>query len=328
MLMNFEQNFSDDDSDTEPTHVRLEDVLGEDFFKDMKQKNEMRSRSLPRQPMRDHHSPLRKQRGGSVKNRLSSFFRMPRGRKRHSTLGFPDRPLPDVPPTRGANIFATAPRPHSSYVVRQMQPNPPTRAPDTNGVMLNGTIARPQSREELEKTRGEFATSLRRISEYGWYWGPMSWDDAEMRLENMPDGSFLVRDSSDDRHILSLSFRAQGSTHHTRIEHHNGKFSFWSQPSSHGSSSIVEFIEEAMQHSRNGRFLYFLRPRVPGFPPAPVQLLFPISRFQKARSLQHMCRFVIRRQVRLDHIDELPLPRRLRDYLKEGQYYTPDDIVH
>ena len=51
----------------------------------------------------------------------------------------------------------------------------------------------------------------------------MSWDDAEMRLENMPDGSFLVRDSSDDRHILSLSFRAQGSTHHTRIEHHNGK---------------------------------------------------------------------------------------------------------
>ncbi len=107
-----------------------------------------------------------------------------------------------------------------------------------------------------------------------------------------------------------------------------GKFSFWSQPSSHGSSSIVEFIEEAMQHSRNGRFLYFLRPRVPGFPPAPVQLLFPISRFQKARSLQHMCRFVIRRQVRLDHIDELPLPRRLRDYLKEGQYYTPDDIIH
>ena len=133
MLMNFDQNFSDDDSDTEPTHVRLEDVLGEDFFKDLKQKNEMRSRSLPRQPMRDHHSPLRKQRGGSVKNRLSSFFRMPRGRKRHSTLGFPDRPLPDVPPARGAaaSRFATQPRPHS-YVaanVRQPMPSPPARAP-------------------------------------------------------------------------------------------------------------------------------------------------------------------------------------------------------
>ena len=133
MLMNFEQNFSDDDSDNEPTHVRLEDVLGEDFFKDMKQKNEMRSRSLPRQPMRDHHSPLRKQRGGSVKNRLSSFFRMPRGRKRHSTLGFPDRPLPDVPPVRGvAGRFATQPRPHSSYVAPspgRTMPNPPTRPP-------------------------------------------------------------------------------------------------------------------------------------------------------------------------------------------------------
>ncbi|PIK33968.1 hypothetical protein BSL78_29206, partial [Apostichopus japonicus] len=54
---------------------------------------------------------------------------------------------------------------------------------------------------------------------FGWYWGPMSWDDAETRLENTPDGSFLVRDSSDERHILSLSFRASGTTHHTRIEH-------------------------------------------------------------------------------------------------------------
>ena len=37
---------------------------------------------------------------------------------------------------------------------------------DVNGLINGGTIARPsQSREQLEKTRGEFATSLRRISE-------------------------------------------------------------------------------------------------------------------------------------------------------------------
>jgi len=46
-----------------------------------------------------------------------------------------------------------------------------------------------------------------------------------MRLEDKPDGSFLVRDSSDDRYILSLSFRSQGVTHHTRIEHYKGEFS-------------------------------------------------------------------------------------------------------
>ena len=56
----------------------------------------------------------------------------------------------------------------------------------------------------------------------GWYWGPLSWDEAEIKLTNKPEGTFLVRDSSDDRYILSLSFNMQGRVHHTRIEHHKG----------------------------------------------------------------------------------------------------------
>lgn len=106
----------------------------------------------------------------------------------------------------------------------------------------------------------------------------------------------------------------------------SGKFSFWSQPTSHGSTSVVDFIEEAMKHSHNGSFLYFLRPRMPGLPPAPVQLLYAISRFQKVRSLQHMCRFVIRKNIRLDHIDQLPLPKRLKNYIAGAHYYTPEAL--
>ena len=56
----------------------------------------------------------------------------------------------------------------------------------------------------------------------GWYWGPLTWEEAEAKLSGKPDGSFVVRDSSDDRYILSLSFRSQGTTHHTRIEHYKG----------------------------------------------------------------------------------------------------------
>ena len=56
-----------------------------------------------------------------------------------------------------------------------------------------------------------------------WYWGALSWDEASMWLSDLPDGSFLVRDSSDDRYILSLSFRSHGRTHHTRIEHYKGQ---------------------------------------------------------------------------------------------------------
>ena len=99
-------------------------------------------------------------------------------------------------------------------------------------------------------------------------------------------------------------------------------FSFYSQPKSHGASTITEFIEKAMEHSRSGRYLYFLRPRAPGLPPAPIQLLYPISRFRQVASLQHLCRFLILKQVRRDHISQLPVPKRIADYLEQSQYYA------
>lgn len=44
-----------------------------------------------------------------------------------------------------------------------------------------------------------------------------------------------------------------------------GTFSLWCHPKFEDRChSVVEFIERAIVHSKNGRFLYFLRSRVPG----------------------------------------------------------------
>lgn len=61
------------------------------------------------------------------------------------------------------------------------------------------------------------------LFQYGWYWGPISGEAAEKILSNEPDGSFIVRDSSDHHYIFSLTFRLNGCVRHVRIEHDQGE---------------------------------------------------------------------------------------------------------
>ena len=163
--------------------------------------------------------------------------------------------------------------------------------------------------------------SLRDLACYGWYWGPVTRVEAEKKLQGLKDGTFLVRDSSDERYLLSLSFRSQGKTLHTRIEYCNGHFSFYSFPDtdSDGYRSVAALIEHSMEFSKDGVFC-FSRARALGSPAVPVRLLKPLSRFNQVRTLQHYCRFAIRQCIRFDLIRQLPLPRHVHGYLECSQY--------
>ncbi|KAL7404033.1 hypothetical protein ABVT39_008715 [Epinephelus coioides] len=275
----------------------------------------------------------------------------------------PHPPTPPPPPRRSLSLLddIAGPQP-GPFLVSVMgaslqslplplpPPPPPSHATIQHSLSLNDAFLRalphstpspgdapPPSRQPpppmlcaLRRSEASnFTASLRELEKCGWYWGPMNWEDAEMKLKGKPDGSFLVRDSSDPRYILSLSFRSQGVTHHTRMEHYRGTFSLWCHPKFEDRChSVVEFIERAIMHSKNGKFLYFLRSRVPGLPPTPVQLLYPVSRFSNVKSLQHLCRFCIRQMVRIDHIQELPLPRPLISYLSKFYYYDPEEETY
>ena len=162
---------------------------------------------------------------------------------------------------------------------------------------------------------------LRHLAQFGWYWGPITRVEAEERLARAKDGTFLVRDSSDDRYLLSLSFHSQGKTLHTRIEYCNGNFSFYSFPDAdtEGYPSVVELIQRSMQYSKDGVFC-FSRARAIGSPAVPVRLLKPFSRFNHVRTLQHYCRFVIRQSIRFDKIRQLPLPRHVHGFLEQSQF--------
>lgn len=178
-----------------------------------------------------------------------------------------------------------------------------------------GEVAEPMP----SPTSRSLTCELFKLAKYGWYWGPISREEAEEKLLDLPDGAFLVRDSSADRYLLSVSFRSSGKTFHTRIEHSYGLFSFYATPGGEGFSSIVELINHSISYSESAVFCYS-RPRAPGYPAFPVRLARPVSRFTQVRSLQYLCRFVIRQYTRVDNIQKLPLPNRLKGYIQEGHY--------
>lgn len=170
------------------------------------------------------------------------------------------------------------------------------------------------------KVKANLAKELLNLSKYGWYWGPISGDEADAKLISEPDGAFLVRDSSDDRYVLTLSFKSSGKMLHARMEHSGGLFSLCNQcTESEGFTSVAALINHSMNFSQSAVICYS-RPKYPGYPSFPVRLTKPVSRFTQVRSLQYLCRFVIRQNTRLDNIHKLPLPKTIKGYIQEAHY--------
>jgi len=153
------------------------------------------------------------------------------------------------------------------------------------------------------------------LARYGWFWGPLTRTEAAERLRDQPDGSFLIRDSSSDRYIFTLSFRSYGKTLHCHIQYNCGVFSIGDQQ----GSTVAELILKVNDISKEKIFSYSSseNPAVPHFP---VRLIKPVSRFTEVRSLQYLCRFLIRQFINVNNIDKLPLPEAIKGYLQQGQY--------
>jgi len=174
--------------------------------------------------------------------------------------------------------------------------------------------------DDRQPAKWTLANELLRLSRYGWYWGPVSREEAEEKLSGQPEGAFLVRDSTDDRYLFSLSFRSSGRTLHTRVEYCNGEFSFYAQPQSDSYRSMAELIEQCVAESQSGIYCYSRGTSGVSSQSYPVKLTRPVSRFAQVRTLQYLCRFVIRQHTRVDHIQNLPLPLSVKGWLKENQY--------
>jgi suppressor of cytokine signaling 6/7 len=138
-------------------------------------------------------------------------------------------------------------------------------------------------------------------------------NEAQLKLKTQPNGSFLVRDSQTKKYQFTLSFRSAGKTLHCRIDYIDG---YWTYIERFQFDSVHELIEETMRRSQDSVF-GFVKQNSRLQPPFPVRLTKPINRFYEVSTLQHLCRFIIRQKIDIPYVNSLPLPDKLKDYVKE-----------
>ncbi|XP_007907749.2 suppressor of cytokine signaling 5-like [Callorhinchus milii] len=138
------------------------------------------------------------------------------------------------------------------------------------------------------------------------YWGRIDRFQAEAQLLGLPEGSFLLRDSAQEDFLFSVSFRRYSRSLHARIEQWNHNFSFDAHdPSVFHSATVCGLLE----HYKDPAACMFFEPLLS----LPVARPFPFS-------LQRCCRAVVSGCTTYDGIDQLPLPKPLKEYLKEYHY--------
>jgi len=154
------------------------------------------------------------------------------------------------------------------------------------------------------------------ITNCSFYWGKMDRYEAEKLLEDKPEGTFLLRDSAQDEHLFSVSFRRFDRSLHARIELQpvegkgDDRFSFDPRdPNVFSSPTVCGLIE----HYKDPSHVMFFEP----------MLTLPLHR-KDAFSLQALSRASVSSRLKYDKINELDLPQQLKIYLKEYHYKKRD----
>uniref|UniRef100_K7GCT3 Cytokine-inducible SH2-containing protein n=1 Tax=Pelodiscus sinensis TaxID=13735 RepID=K7GCT3_PELSI len=152
------------------------------------------------------------------------------------------------------------------------------------------------------------------LRESGWYWGSITASEAKQHLQKMPEGTFLVRDSTHPSYLFTLSVKTNRGPTNVRIEYADSKFRLdsncLSKPRILAFPDVVSLIQHYVTSCTTEN-----KNEAP-YPPASVHhLIRPLGRKDSAPSLQHLCRLQINKSTA--EVDQLPLPRRMGDYLKQ-----------
>lgn len=165
--------------------------------------------------------------------------------------------------------------------------------------------------------------TIHKLQESGFYWGAISGKEANAMLSSETTGTFLIRDSSDNRHLFTLSVKTASGTKNLRIQCDTASFFLQTDPKSIQSvphfDCILKLVHYYMPQSRaalsvgntrSGNIYYIYS----GGEKIPLELLKPLS--CSLSTLQHLCRKTVNGHLDISSKrDQLPHP--LKEFLQE-----------
>ncbi|KAG7232441.1 hypothetical protein INR49_008861 [Caranx melampygus] len=174
----------------------------------------------------------------------------------------------------------------------------------------------------VESDESRIAVAMKDLKNTGWYWGSLTATEAKEILQDAPEGTFLVRDSSQRDYLFTISAMTAAGPTNLRIEYKHGKFKLDSvvlvRPKLKQFDSVVHLVEHYVMLSRTSDKTVANSQPSAAAPNGTVQLLLTKPVYRATPSLQHLCRIAINRRTR--RVQDLPLPNRLKDYLSDYTY--------
>ncbi|XP_030592006.1 suppressor of cytokine signaling 3a [Archocentrus centrarchus] len=135
-------------------------------------------------------------------------------------------------------------------------------------------------------------STLQKLQESGFYWSTITGRDANTMLANEKVGTFLIRDSSDNQHLFTLSVKTASGTKNLRIECDMNSFYLQTDPKNIQSvphfDCVLKLVNFYMGqnkgniHSGNIYYIYSSGQKIP------LELIKPLS--YCLSTLQHLCR--------------------------------------
>ncbi|XP_056263064.1 suppressor of cytokine signaling 3a [Pseudoliparis swirei] len=190
----------------------------------------------------------------------------------------------------------------------------------SSSILLDSSMRLPQRYKTFtSKTQYQMVlTTLHKLKESGFYWAAITGKEANAMLAAEASGTFLVRDSSDNRHLFALSIKTASGTKNLRIQCDASSFYLQTDPKNIHSVphfdcvlKLVHFYmpqSKVNTHSGNMYYIYSAGEKIP------LELVKPLS--CSLSTLQHLCRKTVNGHLDIStKRDQLPHP--LKEFLQE-----------